>query len=298
MIKRYLLAAAIVAFSFGFSNAQCVPNPIYADSSFNIWPDTITNLPCAFADNSGGYEAVINLKTLADTTINVTGFGDVTAYISAFRVNGVTGLPAGFSYASNQTPWNNGGTSPNFTPVQGCMSVLANQTALQTIIASNPDGADFPLIVTVDAKISSTNNAFANFVLSNRWLSEVTTIPGVQPIPVIGYVIKVRPSEAGGCEPLATIAIDLQSTAFEVQGNFPNPFTGTTEIRFTKSNRSDVEFEVRNMVGKQILNRTIKAERGQNNISFNADKFIPGIYFYTINDGKKSITRKMIVSAN
>jgi hypothetical protein len=298
MIKRYLLAAVIVAFSFGFSNAQCVPNPIYADSSFNIWPDTITNLPCAFADNSGGYEAVINLKTLADTTINVTGFGDVTAYISAFRVNGVTGLPAGFSYASNQTPWNNGGTSPNFTPVQGCMSVLANQTALQTIIASNPDGADFPLIVTVDAKISSTNNAFANFVLSNRWLSEVTTIPGVQPIPVIGYVIKVRPSEVGGCVPLATIAIDLQSTEFEVQGNFPNPFTGTTEIRFTNANRSDVEFEVRNMVGKQILSRTIKAERGQNNISFNADKFIPGIYFYTINDGKKSITRKMIVSAN
>jgi hypothetical protein len=298
MIKRYLLAAVFVAFSFGFSNAQCVPNPIYADSSFNIWPDTITNLPCAFADNSGGYEAVINLKTLADTTINVTGFGDVTAYISAFRVNGVTGLPAGFSYASNQTPWNNGGTSPNFTPVQGCMSVLANQTALQTIIASNPDGADFPLIVTVDAKISSTNNAFANFVLSNRWLSEVTTIPGVQPIPVIGYVIKVRPSEVGGCVPLATIAIDLQSTEFEVQGNFPNPFTGTTEIRFTNANRSDVEFEVRNMVGKQILSRTIKAERGQNNISFNADKFIPGIYFYTINDGKKSITRKMIVSAN
>ena len=296
MIKRYFLAAVIVATSFGFSNAQCVPDPIYADSSFNIWPDTITNLPCAFADNAGGYDAVINLKTLADTTINVIGFGDVTAYISAFRVNGVTGLPAGFSYASNQTPWNNGGTSPNFTSVQGCMSVLANQAALQTIIASNPNGADFPLIVVVDAKISSTDNDFANFVLADKWLSEVTTIPGVQPIPVSGYVIKVRPSAAGGCLPLATI--DLQSTSFEVQGNFPNPFTGTTEIRFTNANRSDVEFEVRNMVGKQILNRTIKAERGQNNISFNADKFIPGIYFYTINDGKKSITRKMIVSAN
>jgi hypothetical protein len=296
MIKRYILAASIVAASSGISNAQCTPDPIYADSSFNIWPDTSVNLPCAFADNAGGYEAVINLKTLADTTINVTGFGDITAYISAFRVNSVNGLPAGFSYASNQTPWNNGGTSPNFTSVQGCMAVLANQTALQTIIASNPNGADFPLIVTVDAKISTTNNTFANFVLANKWLSEVTTIPGVQPIPVSGYVIKVRPSASGGCLPLATI--DLQSTSFDVQGNFPNPFTGSTEIRFTNANRSDVEFEVRNMVGKQILNRTIKAERGQNNISFNADKFIPGIYFYTINDGKKSITRKMIVSAN
>ena len=298
MIKRYFLAAVILVASFGFSNAQCVPDPMYADSSFNIWPDTITNLPCAFADNAGGYEAVINLKTLADTTINVTGFGDVTAYISAFRVNGVTGLPAGFSYASNQTPWNNGGASPNFTSVQGCMSVLANQTALQTIIASNPNGADFPLIVTVDAKISTTNNTFANFVLANKWLSEVTTIPGVQPIPVSGYVIKVRPSQASGCQPLATLTLDLQSTSFDVQGNFPNPFTGTTEIRFTNANRSDVEFEVRNMLGKQIMSRTIKAERGQNAISLNAEKFIPGIYFYTITEGKNSITRKMIVSAN
>lgn len=296
MIKRYFLAAVIVAASFGLSNAQCVPDPIYADSSFNIWPDTATNLPCAFADNAGGYEAVINLKTLADTTINVTGFGDVTAYISAFRVNSVSGLPAGFTYVSNQTPWTNGGTSPNFIPVQGCMSVLANQVTLQSIIASNPNGVDYPVIVYVDAKISSTNNTFANFVLANKWLSEITAVPGVQPIPVSGYVIKVRPSASSGCLPLATI--DLKSTLFDVQGNYPNPFTGTTEIRFTNANRSDVEFEVRNMVGKQIISRTIKAERGENNISFNAEKFIPGIYFYTINDGKKSITRKMIVSSN
>jgi hypothetical protein len=52
------------------------------------------------------------------------------------------------------------------------------------------------------------------------------------------------------------------------------------------------------MLGKQIMNRTIKAERGQNAISLNAEKFIPGIYFYTITEGKNSITRKMIVSAN
>jgi hypothetical protein len=254
-------------------------------------------LPCAFADNAGGYEAVINLKTLADTTINLTGFGDVTAYISAFRVNDVTGLPAGFSYAPNQTPWTNGGSSPNFISVQGCMSVLASQAALQSIISSNPNGADFPVIVYVDAKISSTDNPLIPaFFVNNRWLSEITLIPGVQPIPVSGYVIKVRPNASEGCLPLATL--DLPSTSFDVQGNFPNPFTGTTEIRFTNPNRSDVEFEVRNMVGKQILNRTIKAERGQNTISLNAEKFIPGIYFFTINDGKKSITRKMIVSAN
>ena len=299
MIKRYLLAAVIVATSFGFSNAQCVPNPSYADSSFYIFPDTIQNLPCAFADNAVGYEAVIDLKTITDTAVTFALNGttyNVIAYVEAFRVNSVSGLPAGFTYIPNLSTWTNGGNSPNFTSVQGCISILAPQSAMLDIIANNPLGVDFPLTVSVDALISSTNNTVANFVLTNKWLSEVVGIPGIQPIPVTGYVIKVRPNTSGGCLPLATI--DLQSTSFDVQGNFPNPFTGTTEIRFTNANRSDVEFEVRNMVGKQILNRTIKAERGQNNISFNAEKFIPGIYFYTINDGKKSITRKMIVSAN
>ena len=297
MIKRYFLAAVILVASFGFSNAQCVPNPMYADSSFNIWPDTIANLPCAFADNAAGYEAVINLKTLSDTTINVAVYGLVTAYISAFKVFSVEGLPPGFEHVSNQTPWTNGGISPNFIPVQGCISVLANQTALANIIASNPNGADFPVTVYVDAKIDSTDNSnIPALLINNRWLSDINFIPGIDPIPVPGYVIKVRQSSAGGCQPLSTL--DFQSTSFDVQGNFPNPFTGTTEIRFTNAIRSDVEFEVRNMVGKQILNRTIKAERGHNTISLNADKFIPGIYFYTINDGKKSITRKMIVSAN
>ncbi len=296
MLKRYFLAAfAVVTFQV-IASAQCTPNIMYQDSSFGIWPDTVTNLPCAFADEVGGYNAVINIKTLTDTTVTVTGFGNVAAYIEAFRVNGVSGLPAGFTYIPNQTTWTNLGTVPAYISVQGCMSVLATQSAIQNIISNNPAGADFPLVVTVDAKINSTDNTLANFVLAGKWLSEVTSIPGVQAIPVTGYSIKVRPSSSAGCVPLATI--EVNNSSFDIQGNFPNPFSGMTEIRYTSANRKEVSFEIRNMVGKQILNRTIKAERGSNSITVNSDQLVPGIYFYTITDGKKSMTRKMIVSQN
>lgn len=299
MIKRYLLAAfAVVAFQ-GMANAQCTPSTVYQDSTFGVWPDTVTNLPCAFADDVAGYNAVIDLKTLTDTSVSVVVGGsplNITAYIEAFRVNSVSGLPAGFAYIPNQTTWTNEGSAPNYTAVQGCMSILATQSAIQAIIASNPNGADFPLNVIVDAKVNSTDNVLANFVLGDKWLSEVTTVPGVQAIPVNGYVIKVRPSSASGCAPLATV--ELSTTAFEVLGNYPNPFSGTTEIQYTSASRREVSFEVRNMVGKQIINRTIKAERGQNSITVNADQLVAGIYFYTISDGKKAVTRKMIVSAN
>ena len=297
MVKRYLLSALFVAALQGLASAQCTPDPLYADSTFGVWPDTTANLPCAFADDAAGYNTAINIKTLTDTSVSVT-IGttfNVTAYIEAFRVNNVTGLPAGFSYIPNASTWTNEGSAPAYTSVQGCLSLLAAQPALQAVIASNPDGADFPLVVTVDAKVNTTDNTLANFVLAGKWLSEVTGVPGVQAIDVTGYVLKVRPSSSAGCLPVGTI--EVETSSFDVQGNYPNPFTNATEIRYSASSRHDVNFEVRNMVGKVVMDKTVKAERGQNTINLSADQFVPGIYFYTITDGAKAVTRKMIVSA-
>lgn len=295
MIKRYILAVCAVFSMYGIASAQCTPDPLYTDSTFGVWPDTLTNLPCGFSDNSSGYNAVINIKTLTDTSVTVPLVGSLDAYIEAFRVNSVTGLPAGFSYIPNQSVWTNEGTAPSYIAIQGCLSILAGQSALQSIISANPAGADFPLIVVVDAKINSTNNPLANTIIGNKWLSEINS-NGINAISVTGYVIKVRPSSSAGCLPLATI--EVNNSSFDIQGNYPNPFSGLTEIRYTSSSRKEVSFEIRNMVGKQILNRSIKAERGSNSITVNADQLVPGIYFYTITDGKKSMTRKMIVSQN
>jgi hypothetical protein len=167
--------------------SQCIPDPSFSSNSYGLYPDTLINLPICYNDNVNGYETSLTLNTSTDTLINVTGFGDVICYFSAFRINNVIGLPAGFSYAPNQTPWNNGGTSPNFTPVQGCISILASQAAIQSVLNSNPSGTEFPITFVVDAKVSSTNNTLANFVIANKWLSEVTTVPGVQPINITGY---------------------------------------------------------------------------------------------------------------
>ena len=298
MIKHLLFVCSLLTAAVNTLNAQCVPDPVYADSSFGVWPDTVDNLPCAFADISGGYSTAINLKTLTDTSVAFSLGGPptlITAYIQSFRVNAINGLPPGFAYVPNQAEWTNGGTSPAYTAVQGCLSLAASQSAIQSIIASNPLGADFPLTVIVDAKINTTDNSLANFVLAGKWLSELTTVPGIQAIAVNGYVIKVRPT-SGNCAPLGTN--ELVTTQFDVQGNYPNPFNRTTEIKFSVSKKQEVDFQVHNMVGSQIIKKSVDAERGENTISLNADSLKPGIYFYSISDGKKSFTRKMIVSAN
>jgi hypothetical protein len=301
MIKKLLLLAAFIYSLSIDTQAQCTPAAQYADSTFGVWPDTTENLPCGFADNANGYSATIDLKTLTDTSVTVTLVTGgqpttIVAYIEAFRVNAVSGLPTGFAYIPNASVWTNTGTSPNFQAVQGCLSIIASQTTLQGIIATNPQGQDFPLTVTVDAKVKETDNVLANLVLANKWLSEINTA-GIQAIPVVGYTIKVRPTDTGsGCAPLSIN--ELNASSFEALGNFPNPFNQSTEIRFNSGSRKDFSMQVRNMVGKLMFEKRINANKGLNTVILKADQLVPGIYFYTITDGKQAVTRKMVVSAN
>lgn len=298
MIKQLLLTV-IAATSFaGSAIAQCTPNEQYADSTFGVWPDTTENLPCAFADNASGYSAVIDLKTLTDTTVSITLGGiplNLEAYIEAFRINGVTGLPAGFNYIPNQSVWANGGATPNFTAVQGCVSIVAAQSTLADIIAANPTGIDYPLTVVVDAKIKNTNNQLANAVISDAWLSELTSIPGITAIPVEGYKLRIRPVTTAEC---GTTAVAEISSSVSIDGNYPNPFSKTTSIRFNSSSTKNMELKVFNMVGKEMMKSNFKAVKGENSYTLLNEKLTPGVYFYTLSDGKNTATRRMIVSAN
>lgn len=298
MIKQLLLSVFAVATFAGAASAQCTPNVQYADSTFGVWPDTTENLPCAFADNSAGYNAVIDLKTLTDTTVSITLSGIplvLEAYIEAFRINSVDGLPAGFNFIPNQSVWTNGGTTPNFTAVQGCVSIVAAQSTLTEIITANPSGIDFPLTVIVDAKIKNTNNPLANAVISDAWLSDLSSIPGITAIPVSGYKLRVRPVTTAECGPTAIAEI---SSSVAIDGNYPNPFSKSTSIRFTSKQTKNMELKVFNMVGKEMMKANFKAVKGENSYNLLNEKLTPGVYFYTLSDGKNTATRRMIVSAN
>ena len=299
MIKK-LLSIAFFALTAHVASAQCTPNPAYVDSPFGVWPDTTENLPLACVNNPNGYSAVIDLKTLTDTTVAITLAGQnisVVAFIEAFRINEVQGLPAGFSYIANSTIWTNGGSSPNFTPVQGCVNILAAQSAIQTISDANPTGIDIPLNVIVDAKISETDNAIANGLLgiNNIWLSDLSTIPGIGAIEVGGYKIRIRPASDPDCLNAGTAELIAPVSA---KGNFPNPFVKNTSIQFNSDAAKAVNLSVSNMVGKVVYTSKLQASKGENNVNFTADQLTPGVYFYTISDGKNSVTRRMVVAAN
>lgn len=88
----------------------------------------------------------------------------------------------------------------------------------------------------------------------------------------------------------------LDLTKFDVDQNSPNPFVENTEIRFSSLNNSNVEFKVFNMLGAIIYNNTFKADKGINTIKVGANSFVPGVYIYSITNGDKTITKRMIVA--
>jgi hypothetical protein len=132
-------------------------------------------------------------------------------------------------------------------------------------------------------------------LINNAWLSELSAVPGITAISVPGYKIRVRNNSAEGCLPLGVAEIIAPVSA---KGNFPNPFVKNTSIQFNSDAAKTVNLSVSNMVGKVVYTSKLQASKGENNVNFTADQLTPGVYFYTISDGKNSVTRRMVVAAN
>lgn len=89
-------------------------------------------------------------------------------------------------------------------------------------------------------------------------------------------------------------SLDLEK--FELGQNKPNPFNATSEINFTSASPATVEFRVFNMLGSVVYAKNIRAEKGLNTIELDGNAFPQGIYMYSLKNGDKTITKRMIVT--
>ncbi len=83
---------------------------------------------------------------------------------------------------------------------------------------------------------------------------------------------------------------------FILYQNYPNPFNPSTSIRFTVSNSQLVTLKVFDILGKEVavlLNKELSA--GHYEVEFDGRNLSSGIYFYRLQSGEFSETRKMIL---
>jgi hypothetical protein len=84
---------------------------------------------------------------------------------------------------------------------------------------------------------------------------------------------------------------------YDLMQNFPNPFNPETKIRFALPEKSFVVLKVYNVLGqlveKVIDNRQLDA--GVHQVTFDGSRLASGIYFYRIEAGKYTQTKRMVV---
>ncbi len=85
-----------------------------------------------------------------------------------------------------------------------------------------------------------------------------------------------------------------EPTAFALAQNYPNPFNPSTTINYSVKNTGAVTLSVYNLMGQKVaelVNETKSA--GSYNVTWNASQAASGMYYYRLEAGGQTLTRKM-----
>ncbi|MEO8512144.1 MAG: T9SS type A sorting domain-containing protein [Ignavibacteria bacterium] len=83
---------------------------------------------------------------------------------------------------------------------------------------------------------------------------------------------------------------------YSLSQNFPNPFNPVTQIKFTLPQGENVKLVVFDILGREV--KTLVNEfrnSGVYEVSFDASEFASGVYFYRLDAGEYTATKKMLV---
>lgn len=87
-----------------------------------------------------------------------------------------------------------------------------------------------------------------------------------------------------------------QPVSFSLSQNYPNPFNPETRINYSVAEDGNVSIKLFSILGEEITVMVNEFHRAGNyTISFSGSHISSGIYYYTLNSGSYSATRKMIL---
>jgi hypothetical protein len=88
----------------------------------------------------------------------------------------------------------------------------------------------------------------------------------------------------------------VKAEAFSLSQNYPNPFNPSTTITYTIPTSGDVSLRVYDMLGREVSTLVNgRQAQGSYNVSFNASTLASGVYFYKLQSGSFTETKKMML---
>lgn len=280
-MKRILLAFTIIL-SCTNLYSQCTPNPLYQDSTYSIWPDTVTNLPTAL--QGVFYEAIFDIKT-PGTLLEATGGDSSILYldtmvmgiqvyefvggwpVDSMELVSVSGLPTGLSLGCD---------------ISNCVLPGDYLTCAYVNGTTNDNNGVYPITVFVNVYTHGVIDlGFIQYPYSTDLYSALGNYEEIG-----GYKIVV--SDGTGVE-------IFNSQEFSLLQNIPNPMNGVTEIRFNIPKSEDIILSVTDILGNIVYSKKINAHVGLNSFIFDQE-LSSGTYTYSIMNNQNKISKTMIIS--
>ncbi len=258
-MNRYLLSSLVALFSISFATAQlCDPDPLYADSTFGVYPNGIDESACINQPYN------FPLTFVIPETVTVMGFTDS---IVSINLASVEGLPSGLDLSCNPV-------SCMFTPEDA----LACATIYGIADDTNMPG-EFELILTGNV----VGKIFTDIPLQTLYDQDV----------LVPYSMTLEEENSGTCLVVSTEEPLNEQVRIETA---PNPFSYGTTISITSEKiNEELILEVYSMLGKRVHSESITLKFGENSIPFDGSHLAEGVYFFNFTDGKSMLSQKMIV---
>ncbi len=151
---------------------------------------------------------------------------------------------------------------------------------------------DYRLVLNINSSIDTTldtvfNVQNATLESDNKWYDNYTQNDSIKnnlaiyPIVILGA-------------PAAVKGITRNNLTFF--GNYPNPATTATNIRFSLAQSADVTVQLTDIAGKVLITaKSASLTAGEHTIAINTSELAPGTYFYLVStSGGEGIASKFI----
>jgi hypothetical protein len=268
----------------GVAIAQvCNPTPPLPEPKFDPSPDSVR---CMVKDST--YEQVFKFRIPSSAG---------SFQINWMAIDSVTNLPAGVTYQLNKPL----GSQYNANET-GCVRLSGRPTSV---------AGQYRLGIWVRIRVNN------NLTLPG----EIYQIASSQNVPnASSYIIWVRLKDQAGpqcpCIDTTQTALndikqytgnetlctetDLGTGIADVQSSIkqlvisPNPVSNTAIVEFVSEKSATYTAKITNLIGKEVMRKTIEVKAGSNTFTFNRNDFPGGVYFFSLSDGKSLITKRFI----
>jgi aminopeptidase N len=190
--------------------------------------------------------------------------------------------------------WIYGENEPTYTAGWSNTSLGSNQYRIDLNIsqATNSNPAFFTMPVQI--KIITSDGDTIVTVFNNQQDQDFDIIVNGEPTSIVfdpkNWILK-NPVNI-----VTNIGDQTQPDDFGLEQNYPNPFNPSTKIKYQIADAGIVNLRIYDVLGNEIatlINKEMQA--GSYEVEFDASNLPSGIYYYTLNAGEFTQTRKMIL---